>query len=242
MSESEPVLTLRNLSRTVGGSGGKTIVDNITFDFERGRIYTILGPSGAGKSSLLRLINRLDEPSSGEIVFDSKGQCDYSPCELRRRIGCLFQTPHLFPGNVADNIRYAREDLTEDRVVALIEQVGLHREMLPESGERLSVGEKQRVALARLLATEPAVVLLDEPTSALDPSHTAGIEKLIKEMANSIKLTVIMVTHHPEQALRMGGEALLLVSGMLVEHGAAEQVVNDPQTDLGRRYKNKELK
>ena len=86
------------------------------------------------------------------------------------------------------------------------------------------------------------MVLLEEPTSALDPSHTEGIENLIRELADSGELTVIMVTHNPEQALRMGGESLLLVSGKLVEHGSAEQVVRHPKTELGRRYQGRELR
>jgi len=221
---------------------GKVIIDDFSFNFISGNIYTILGPSGAGKTSLLRLINRLDEPTGGEVIFESKAQSEYSPCSLRCKIGYLFQTPHLFPGGVEDNIRFANSGISKDRLRTLLEQVHLAPELLSVSSEKLSVGEKQRVALARLLATGPTVVLLDEPTSALDPSHTEGIENLIRELAGSGKLTVIMVTHNPEQALRMGGESLLLVSGRLVEHGSAEQVVRQPQTELGRRYQSRELR
>ncbi|HUV29817.1 MAG TPA: phosphate ABC transporter ATP-binding protein [Acidobacteriota bacterium] len=243
MTPPGPVLTLQKVSRRVGPpEDGREIVSDVSCDIERGGIYTVLGPSGAGKSSLLRLINRLDEPTGGEITFEGKAQRDYSPCELRRKIGYLFQTPHLFPETVTDNLRFAQADLSEDQLRVLIEQVHLKADMLARSGESLSVGEKQRVALARLLATGPTVVLLDEPTSALDPSYTAGIEDLIKELVSKGGLTVIMVTHHPEQALRMGGESLFLVAGRLVESGPADQVVNHPQTELGRRYKNRDLK
>lgn len=242
MTTLSPLLSALNLSRTVGPPPGKRIIDDFTFDFFPGNIYTILGPSGAGKSSLLRLINRLDEPTGGEIIFQGKKQPDYSPCELRCRIGYLFQTPHLFPGSVADNIGYASPSLLPERLAALIEQVHLDGELLTGTAERLSLGEKQRVALARLLATDPTIVLLDEPTSALDPSHTAGIENLIGELVRERSLTVIMVTHHPEQALRMGGDSLLLVAGRLIEYGPAKQIVERPQTELGRRFKDKVLR
>jgi len=243
LSTSEPVLKLENLSRHVVESGKtKPIINNISFEFERNKIYTILGPSGAGKSSLLRLINRLDEPTVGRIIVDGKLQCDYFPCELRRMVGYLFQTPHLFPGTVRDNLLYARDGLTDEQIRDLAVQSHLKSEMINRSADSLSVGEKQRVALARLLATEPTIALLDEPTSALDPAHTADIERLITELANGSGLTVVMVTHTPEQALRMGGESLLLVSGMLVEHGPCDQVVNHPQTEPGRMYQRKELR
>ena len=238
-----PLLSLKDVSRTVDSDGErKKLVDGFSFEFEAGRIYTILGPSGAGKSSLLRLINRLDEPTGGEIIISGQRQTDYQPSELRRKIGFLFQTPHLFSGTVADNIRYARADLEEERIYSLASHVHIDRAMLFKSSETLSVGEKQRVAIARLLACEPTIVLLDEPTSALDPSHTAGIERLVKELVESDGLTAIMVTHSPEQALRMQGESILMADGILVEHGEAEQVVNNPRTDIGIQYQKKELR
>ncbi len=243
MRTSRPVLRLRNLSRRIGHTDNtRIIIDSVSFDFERQKIYTILGPSGAGKSSLLRLINRLDEPTGGEVTLEGKPQCDYSPCDLRRKVGYLFQTPHLFPGSVRDNLLYACSDLSEEEIRTLAEQSHLKTEMVDRSADALSVGEKQRVALARLLATKPTLALLDEPTSALDPAHTAGIESLIRELANQRGLTVIMVTHTPEQALRMGGESLLLVSGRLAEHGPCDRVVNYPQTESGRMYQRKELR
>jgi putative ABC transport system ATP-binding protein len=243
LNASSPVLRVRGLSRRVGRPGSlRTVVDDISFEFNRERIYTILGPSGAGKSSFLRLLNRLDEPTGGEIDVDGKPQREYPPCELRRRVGYLFQTPHLFPGTVQDNLSYASDGLPERQARHLLQQVHLKSAMLGNPADTLSVGEKQRVAIARLLATGPFIVLLDEPTAALDPAHTAGIEQLIKSLVDHDGLTVIMVTHAPEQALRMGGESLLLAAGKLVEHGPCDQVVNHPRTELGRMYASRQLK
>jgi len=117
MSQSQPLLSLQNLSRQIkSNSKDRSIVDRVSFEFERGRIYNILGPSGSGKSSLLRLINRLDEATSGNVLFHATNITDLDPCELRRRIGYLFQVPHLFEGTVRDNVRHACPDATDDRV------------------------------------------------------------------------------------------------------------------------------
>ena len=123
-----------------------------------------------------------------------------------------------------------------------LDQAYLPVEFLDRKAEKLSVGEKQRVALARLLLSDPEVILLDEPTSALDPAATKSIEKLITNVASGRKVTVITVTHDPQQALRLGGEGLLMFRGRLIESGTVEQIVNDPQSDEGRRYKDQELR
>lgn len=239
MPDSETILQLRGVTRTIGG---KTIIDNISASFARGRIYTIIGPSGAGKSSLLRLINRLDEANDGEILFHDINIRELPPTRLRCRIGYLFQTPYLFPGTVRDNFFYAECARTEETARRLADLVQLDKALIEADVEPLSVGQKQRVALGRLLATEPEIVLLDEPTSALDPSITEAIERTVREIVARTNLTVIWVTHHPDQALRMDGETLLLVQGKLIESGPSVEVINNPQTELGRRYRARELR
>lgn len=240
---SSPVLELTNLSRTVTQDGAdKAVVDNISYKFYPDKIYTVIGPSGSGKSSLLRLLNRLDEPTSGEVTFHGQAHCDFQPCELRQKIGYLFQTPYLFEGTVRDNLLYATKNLSEDSIKVLIQQAQIRPDQLDRPTDNFSGGEKQRVAIARLLATCPEIVLLDEPTSALDPSYTEAIEKLIIDIVAKGKLTAIVVTHNPEQALRIGQEALLMVDGKLIESGDVNQVINDPQTEQGKLYKQKALK
>jgi putative ABC transport system ATP-binding protein len=235
-------LEARKLTRRVSANGAtKETVQDFSYSFQAGRIYNILGPSGAGKSSLLRLLNRLDEPTSGEVFLDGADYRTLPPCTLRKRVGYLFQVPYLFPGSIADNVRYANPALTQDQVSDLLQVASFDSEKLDQPAETLSVGEKQRVALARLLATDPKVVLLDEPTAALDPTHTARIESSIRDIAVRKQLGVIIVSHNPEQAMRMGGEGLLLVSGRLEECGSVEQLITHPQSEAGRRYRDREL-
>ncbi len=235
------ILEARDLFRTVrDGDSEKAIIRGFSFNFERGEIYNIMGPSGSGKSSLLRMFNRLDEASDGQVLFEGAEYQSYHPCELRRRIGYMFQTPYLFPGSIRENLLYPDSGLSDTRLRELITGIKLDPNLLDTDTDNLSLGEKQRIALARLLAAGPSMVLLDEPTSALDPGNTLAIEELIRNIARRHELTVIMVTHNPEQAVRMGGEALLLYKGELAEWGGSDQVVNNPRTEIGRRYKEKD--
>lgn len=242
MDTSPPILCAAHLSREVSDARGKRrVVDDVSFSFDAGKLYTIIGPSGAGKSSLLRLLNRLDEASSGDVTFEGRNIHELEPWTLRRQVGFLFQTPHLFEGTVRDNIRFAEKQMSRDQIKLCADRVRLRPDLLDAPIDNLSVGEKQRVALARLLATQPKIALLDEPTSALDPANTDAIEKLICHIASEHGITVIMVSHSPQQIMRMGGEALLMTDGRLVEWGDATELINNPQTEAGRRYVNGEL-
>ena len=153
-------------------------------------LTAMVGPSGAGKTTLLRLLNRLEDPDEGAVLFDGADVRTYDVLELRRRVQYVGQVPVTFPGTVADN-------LAGDR--ALLERVGLSAGLAPREADRLSVGEAQRLSLARALAMSPDVLALDEPTSALDQASKAGIEALVRSLADE-GLTVVMVTHEPRQA------------------------------------------
>jgi putative ABC transport system ATP-binding protein len=237
-----PVIETKNLVREIFKNGNRIrTVDSISFIFDRGDIYNIVGPSGAGKSSFLRLLNRLDEPSRGEVLFYGKPLPAYQPTALRKKVSLLFQTPYLFPGTVKDNIQYCCDEKNIDDVNFHLERVGLRAEFTNKDVDDLSVGERQRVAIARSLVQKPEVLLLDEPTSALDPTSARKIEELVVSLAKELYLTVIIVTHNPEQALRLGGKTLLLVGGKLIESGETQTVLTSPATELGKSYINKEL-
>ncbi len=168
-------------------------------------LTAVVGPSGAGKTTLLRLLNRLDDPDRGEVLFDGRDVRSYDVLELRRRVQLVGQVPVPFPGTVADNVGPEWEEL--------LPQVGLRLTLGPRSADVLSVGEAQRMCLARALARHPDLLLLDEPTSALDTASKGGIERLIRSLADG-GLTVVMVTHDPRQ----GSE----LADRIVRVGAAE--------------------
>jgi putative ABC transport system ATP-binding protein len=174
----------------VDGDDGP-IVAGFSAAVPAGKLTVIVGPSGAGKTTLLRLLNRLDDPDAGAVLFNGQDVRSYDVLELRRRIQVVGQVPVTFPGTVADNIR--------GDPAALLARVGLHPSLAAREADRLSVGEAQRMCLARSLALEPEVLALDEPTSALDTASKAGIEELIAGLARS-GLTVVMVTHDPRHS------------------------------------------
>lgn len=164
------------------------IVAGFSAGVPAGRLTVMVGPSGAGKTTLLRLLNRLDDPDAGAVLLGGRDVRDYDVLDLRRRVQVVGQLPVAFPGTVADNV--GRDTAT------LLGRVGLDPALATREADRLSVGEAQRMCLARSLALRPEVLALDEPTSALDTASKAGIEELIVGLARS-GLTVVMVTHDP---------------------------------------------
>jgi putative ABC transport system ATP-binding protein len=220
------VLRTSHLGRVVEG---KTLVDDATFTATRGDIVAIAGPSGAGKSSLLRLLNRLDEPTTGTVYVHDTDYRTMPPRELRRQVGMVTQRPFLFPGTVADNLRYGPAQRGEILPDARIDDL-LARVALRGYGERgvsnLSGGEMQRVSLARTLANTPLVLLLDEPTSALDDAAKREVESLIRSIVSDEKLGCVMVTHDMTQAARLADCALLMEAGRIVRAGTLSEVLN----------------
>jgi putative ABC transport system ATP-binding protein len=177
---------------------------------------------------LLRLLNRLDEPTSGTVFLDGQDYRQFSPRELRRRVGMVTQRPFLFPGNVAGNIRFGplqRGEVVADKDIAqLLERVGLPG-FAGREVANLSGGEQQRVSLARALANHPDILLLDEPTSALDEQAKSGVEQLICSLVKDTSLTCVMVTHDRDQARRMCDWVALLEAGRLIQYGKPAEVL-----------------
>jgi putative ABC transport system ATP-binding protein len=198
------------------------------------RVTVVVGPSGAGKSTLLRLLNRMEEPSAGEVRFRGRPVRSYDVLELRRRVGLLMQRPTAFPGTVLDNLRAGAPALTEDEGRALLDRVGLPAEaFLHRVTDDLSGGEAQRVCLARALAVRPEVLLLDEATSALDPFAAQVVERVVRELADG-GLTVVMVSHDLGQARRVADDLLVVAAGRVAATGPAADVfggTGDPVAD-----------
>jgi putative ABC transport system ATP-binding protein len=182
----------------VDGDDGP-IIDGFTAVVPAQGLTAMVGPSGSGKTTLLRLLSRLDDPDSGAVLLDGVDVRDYDVLELRRRVQYVGQVPVTFPGTVADNL--------EGQTDGLLARVGLSPALASREADRLSVGEAQRLCLARALRLQPEVLALDEPTSALDTGSKAGIEALIRSLADD-GLTVVMVTHDPRQANELADHVL----------------------------------
>lgn len=199
----------------------------VTVDLDALGITVVAGASGSGKSSLLRLLNRLDAPTAGEIQWRGTDLGEVDVLEHRREVGMVFQEPRVASGTVADNLRLGAGDLDDDSAAELLSQVSLDGSYLERDATALSVGERQRVCLARTLATGPKLILADELTSSLDPESTEAIESLAKRLSAPERprpLGWIWVSHDSGQARRLAQRIVVMAQGKVVASGAASDV------------------
>ena len=195
---------------------GRTVLADLTLELREGTTV-LVGPSGAGKSTLLRLLNRLADPDAGTVRYRGRDVRDYDVLALRREVGLMPQLPALLPGTVAENVSYGPrlrgQHCDVERALAL---AGLDGAFAHRAAQRLSVGEQQRVMLARALALEPAVLLLDEPTAALDQRARDAVERTLLELRTSLSAALIIVTHDQAQARRLAERIVVLADGRIV--------------------------
>lgn len=242
-SIAKPLFELKNIGQA---KNDQIILDEINLEIHPEKLTTIIGPSGAGKTSLLRLLNRLDDPTSGEIFYDNHPITDLPVQKLRREIGFVFQTPVIFPGTVADNLKKALEFgdspiANQESVEFLIREMLTLAEIDPSLAERdaarLSVGQKQRVNIARALMTLPEVLLMDEPTSALDPETADRLMKTVRHrLVNEKKLTVVMITHRLSEARRISDTTIFMEAGRVIEMGATKNIFENSGNPRVRRF------
>jgi tungstate transport system ATP-binding protein len=219
-------------------AGAIAILDGISLKLEAGQPTILIGPNGAGKTTLLRATMGLLPVSSGLITWGGR---EYSPPDRR---AIMFQRPAMLRRSAAGNVRYALAANVpgaqrDRRIAELLADVGLSG-LERRPARRLSGGEQQRLALARALARDPALLLLDEPTASLDPAATKAIEDIIRTVtARGVK--VVMSTHDLGQAKRVGGDVVLLHRGQLIETAPAEQFFMQPRTQEARKFITGEL-
>lgn len=234
--------------RKVGKSfvrDGKTVevLHEVTATVAAGAVVSLVGPSGSGKSTLLSLCNLLLTPDTGEVLVDGKEVREWNVQQLRRHVGLAFQSATMFPGTVQNNIELGLKlrGARLDDPGAYLKRTGLSADLLTARAEDLSGGQKQRVALARVLANEPKVLLLDEVTSSLDPAAARDIEAWILQLQQERSLTLLWVTHHLEQARRIGTQTWLLVNGRLVEAADTDQFFETPREELTQQFLSGDL-
>jgi putative ABC transport system ATP-binding protein len=205
--------------------GGRLVLDSVGAEIHAGAT-AIVGPSGSGKSTLLRLLNRLVDPDAGTISYQGRALADHDPLALRREVSLVPQLPSLLEGTVASNLAYAADlagrELDPTRCLGL---AGLDPAFAERDVGKLSVGERQRAMLARALAQEPRVLLLDEPTSALDHTARDAIEATLVRLRRELEISLVVVSHDPEQARRLADRALRLQGGRVAACGPLEEAL-----------------
>lgn len=233
------MITLEKVNKVY--SNGLHAVKDVSLKVNKGDIFGIIGLSGAGKSSLIRLINRLEEPTSGKIFINGKNVLEFNKKQLlerRKKIGMIFQHFNLLSSRtVEENVAFALEianwnkNEIKERVAMLLDIVGLS-DKAKYYPSQLSGGQKQRVSIARALANNPDILLSDEATSALDPKTTKSILELIKKIQQKFSLTVVMITHQMEVVKEVCNRVAIMSDGRIVEEGGVHHIFADPKNEI----------
>jgi len=232
--------------------GGFHALKGINSSFEANRITAIIGPSGCGKSTMLRVFNRMNDliegvRTEGEVLIDDANALNFHTdlVVLRKKVGMVFQRPNPFPLSIYENIVFGEkihaERITRDKLDEVVEKslkdVLLWDELkdrLNEPALRLSLEQKQRLCIARLIAVKPDVLLMDEPCSTLDPQGTQRVEELMRELKN--KYTIIIVTHNMQQAARVSDDTGFMLLGELIEFGKTDSIFTAPKDKRTEDY------
>jgi tungstate transport system ATP-binding protein len=221
-----PLLTLRNVCKSYGAA---EILKDITLDVEKGEVLSVIGPTGSGKTTLLRLIDLLEEPTKGSIIFeghDTVGLQEKRKQGIRRRMAMVFQKPVMFKASVRENVSYGLKvrgmGKDQKRMKDALHVVGLSA-YESRDATTLSGGEMQRLALARAMIVEPEVLILDEPTANLDPKSASVIEGLVSNLPRK-GTTIIVATHDMLQCRRLADRVAVMLDGRLSEIGKTEDV------------------
>ena len=231
----ETIIAFQDVSKVYQG---KSVVDQISLSIQKGEFITILGTSGSGKTTTLKMINRLIEPSSGQITFEGKDLSQLDPVSLRRQIGYVVQQIGLFPHmTIAENIGTVPKLLKwdqakiEERVKELMKLVQLpYEEYGARYPKELSGGQQQRIGVARALAANPDVVLFDEPFGAIDAITRSSLQEELRKIHQQLgDKTFIFITHDIHEAFHLGGRVLIMDEGKICQFDSPENIIKTPQ-------------
>lgn len=223
---------------------GNLVLKGIDLDIKPGELVTLIGPSGCGKTTTMKMINRLVEPTSGQIFVDGKDISKIDPVELRRNIGYVIQQIGLFPHmNIRNNIaivpKLKKMDKSdyEQRINELMEMVGLDPEIY---GDRypaeLSGGQQQRIGVIRAMAAEPSIILMDEPFSALDPISRDQLQDELVRLQVEVKKTIVFVSHDMDEALKIADRIVIMQGGEIVQFDTPDRILRRPKNDFVRNF------
>ncbi|VEF49529.1 choline ABC transporter ATP-binding protein [Bacillus freudenreichii] len=224
--------------------GGQVVLKDINLVCEKGEITVLIGPSGCGKTTTMKLINRLINPTRGNVLIDGTDNSHINPVQLRREIGYVIQNTGLFPhmtiernvGVVPNLLKWEKSRINE-RVDELLNLVGLDPIMYKSRyPSELSGGQQQRIGVIRALAAEPAIILMDEPFSALDPITREQLQEELIRLQKEIKKTIVFVTHDMDEALKIADKIVLMKDGSIVQSGSPEEILRRPANDFVKNF------
>ena len=223
---------------------GNVGLKNINLTINESEITVFIGPSGSGKTTLLKMINRLEDNTTGEVKINGKNVKEYNIHKMRWDIGYALQQVALFPHmNVEENIAIVPElkkwkkEKINARIDELLHMVGLEPEKYRKrKPSELSGGEAQRVGIARALAADPKIILMDEPFSALDPITRASLQEDVKKLQKQIHKTIVFVTHDIEEAFLLGDKICIIQDGKLIQSGTKQEIISNPKNDFVKKF------
>lgn len=228
--------------------GNKVVLERFNFSVAKGEFVTIIGSSGCGKTTVLKMINGLIEPTSGDIFVDGSNILDKNLTELRRNIGYAIQGSVLFPHmTVEQNISYVpnlinkkNKEKTKLAVSKWMKLVGLDEELKERYPIELSGGQQQRVGIARALAASPEILLMDEPFGAVDEITRGQLQIELKQIHKKTRITVLFVTHDISEALKLGTKVLVMDKGQVQQYAKPDELLRNPNTDFVKQLVDKE--
>ncbi|MGN7374665.1 choline ABC transporter ATP-binding protein OpuBA [Bacillus halotolerans] len=239
------MLTLKNVSKTY--KGGKKAVNSVNLEIEKGEFICFIGPSGCGKTTTMKMINRLIEPSAGQIFIDGESMMEQDPVELRRKIGYVIQQIGLFPHmTIQQNISLVPkllkwpEQQRKERARELLKLVDMGPEYLDRYPHELSGGQQQRIGVLRALAAEPPLILMDEPFGALDPITRDSLQEEFKKLQKTLHKTIVFVTHDMDEAIKLADRIVILKGGEIVQIGTPDDILRNPANEFVEEFIGKE--